>query len=72
MFSTELKSNYHSILGTKTDLNYQELEKTIKYTEEFVNYFDEYKQSNNYFLDFDEMETRQKMEFFILLFFIVS
>jgi len=72
MFGTEQKSGYHSILGNKADFNYQELEKTIKYSEEFHIYFEEYKQSNNYFLEFDDMEKNQKMQFFILLFFIVK
>lgn len=71
-FGTEQKANYHTILGNKTDLNYHDLEKSIKYSEEFNCYFEEYKQSNNYFIGFDEMENRQKMEFFILLFFIVK
>ena len=72
MFGTENKSGYHTILGNKTDYDYQELEKSMKYSEEFQNYFEEYKQSNNYIIDFDEMESDQKVQFFILLFFIVN
>ena len=72
MYNSEGKSNYYSILGNRTEFNYQELEKSLKFCDEFVNYFDEYKQSNNYFLDFDDLENRQKMQFFILLFFIVN
>lgn len=72
IFGSELTTNYHSILGKKTEYNYKELETTIKYTEEFVGYIEEYKLSNNFFCDFDDLLTSQKMEFFILLFFIVS
>ena len=72
MFGTENKSGYHTILGNKTDYDYQDLEKSIKYSEEFQNYFEEYKQSNNFFIEFDEMDPNQKVDFFILLFFIVN
>ena len=53
MFNTEHKSGYHSILGKKTDYNYEELEASLKYCEEFLVYFEEYKQNNNFFKDFD-------------------
>jgi hypothetical protein len=71
MFNTEHKSGYHSILGKKTDYNYEELEASLKYCEEFLVYFEEYKQNNNFFKEFDELQTKEKMHFLILLFFIV-
>ena len=71
MFGTEIKSGYHTILGNKTDYDYQELEKQIKYSEEFQTNLDEFKQSKNLYIDFDEMEQKQKMEYIVLLFFIV-
>ena len=72
MFGTENKSGYHTILGNKTDYDYQDLEKQIKYSEEFQTYFEEYKHSKNLFVDFDEMKSKEKVQFFILLFFIVN
>lgn len=70
--SSELKSGYHTILGNKTDYDIEELEKSIKYCEEYQKYIDEYKHTNNYFIEFDEMNAKQKMKFIILLFFIVK